>query len=141
MKLVNGEKFIIFFIVCYNFMICELEYVNVGYNQFFFINGRQVKLFDQGMVGFGMFEDLFFISVGKEVLLGNMMLVLYIDGVVELENIWGNFFGFDQFVKFVKNFYCFSMEDLNSLVFSKLDEWCGSFELVDDMVIFFCWFF
>lgn len=141
MKSANGEKFITFFIAQYNARTRELQYVNAGHNQPFLTNGRQFKLLDQGTVGLGMFDDLPFIHVGREVLPGNTMLVLYTDGVVELENLRGNFFGLEQLVKLVKNFYRLSMEDLNSLVFSKLDEWRGNLELVDDTAIFSCRFF
>jgi sigma-B regulation protein RsbU (phosphoserine phosphatase) len=137
----KGEKFITFFIAQYNATTRELTYVNAGHNQPFITNGKEFKLLDIGSVGLGMFDELPFIQVGKEILAPNTTLVLYTDGVVELENQRGEYFELDQLIRLVHNFYRLSMEDMNNLVFSKLDEWRGSLKLVDDTAVFSCRFF
>lgn len=137
----KGEKFITFFIAKYNASTRELEYVNAGHNQPFLTNGKQVRLLDVGSVGLGMFDELPFLQVGKEVLGPNTTMVLYTDGVVELENAKQQHFELEQVTKIVHNFYRLSMEDMNNIIFSKLDEWRGSLKLVDDTAVFSCRFF
>lgn len=137
----KGEKFITFFIAKYNASTRELEYINAGHNQPFLTNGKEVKLLDIGCVGLGMFDDMPFIQIGKEVLGPNTTLVLYTDGVVELENEKQQHFELEQLIKNVHNFYRLSMEDMNNIIFSKLDEWRGSLKLVDDTAVFSCRFF
>lgn len=88
-----------------------------------------------------MLNELPFINIGEKELKPNTTLILYTDGVVELENESEEFFGTDRLVKIVKNYYPLGMDDLNSLIFSKLDEWKGPLELVDDTAIFSCRFF
>ena len=68
-------------------------------------------------------------------------MVLYTDGVVELENEREEFFGTERLVKIVHNYYPLNMDDMNSLIFSKLDDWKGRLDLVDDTAIFSCRFF
>lgn len=137
----KGEKFITFFIAHFNNATRELVYVNAGHNHPFLTNGRNVEFLDQGCIGLGMLDELPFINVGKQMLGPNTTLVLYTDGVVELENETGEFFGAERLIKLVNSYYPLKMEDMNNLIFSKLDEWKGPLPLVDDTAIFSCRFF
>lgn len=141
MRSAKGEKFITFFIAHYNANTRELKYVNAGHNHPFITNGRKVEMLSEGCIGLGMLDELPFIHVGKRILKPNTTIVLYTDGVVELENEKEEFFGIDRLVKMVHSFYPLKMEDMNNLIFSKLDEWRGDLSLVDDTAIFCCRFF
>jgi sigma-B regulation protein RsbU (phosphoserine phosphatase) len=141
MRSAKGEKFITFFIAHYNANSRELTYVNAGHNHPFITNGRKVEMLSSGCIGLGMMDELPFIEVGKKHLKPNTTIVLYTDGVVELENQKEEFFGADRLVKLVHNYYPLKMEDMNNLIFSKLDEWKGGLSLVDDTAIFSCRFF
>lgn len=141
MRSAKGEKFITFFIAHYKAHTRELKYVNAGHNHPFLTNGRKVESLNKGCIGLGMLDELPFIETGKIHLKPNTTLVLYTDGVVELENETGEFFGVERLVKMVHNFYPLKMEDMNNLIFSKLDEWKGELPLVDDTAVFSCRFF
>jgi phosphoserine phosphatase RsbU/P len=141
MRSAKGEKFITFFIAHYNAHTRELKYVNAGHNHPILTNGRKFETLDKGCIGLGMLDELPFIDVGRLVLKPNTTLLLYTDGVVELENEEGEFFGIDRLVKMMHSYYPLKMEDLNSLIFSKLDEWKGELPLVDDTAVFGCRFF
>lgn len=136
-----GEKFITFFMATYNANTRELTYVNAGHNQPFITDGKNAVLLEKGCVGLGMFDELPFLEVGTEILEPNTTLVLYTDGVVELENDKKEHFELEQLIKIVHSFNRLSMEDMNTIVFSKLDEWRGNLKLVDDTAIFSCRFF
>lgn len=137
----KGEKFITFFIAHYDTNTRKLTYVNAGHNHPFLTNGKTVEDLSQGTIGLGMLDELPFINVGETTVGSNTTLVLYTDGVVELENEDEEFFGTERLVKLVKNYYPLSMGDMNNLIFSKLDEWKGPLDLVDDTAIFSCRFF
>lgn len=137
----KGEKFITFFIAIYNTRTRKLDYVNAGHNQPIITNGKKYKLLDIGTVGLGMFDEMPFIQTGQEVLGPNTTLILYTDGVVELENERNSPFELEPLIKIYHNFYRLSMEDMNNIVFSKLDEWRGQRKLIDDTAIFSCRFF
>lgn len=141
MKSAKGEKFITFFIAHYNANTRLMNYVNAGHNHPFLTNGKQFQMLDTGSIGLGMLDELPFIDIGKAFLPPNTTLMLYTDGVVELENEVEEFFGLDRLVKLVHSFYPLSMEDMNGLIFSKLDEWRGDLSLVDDTAVFGCRFF
>lgn len=141
MSSAKGEKFITFFLAHYDANSRKLNYVNAGHNHPFITNGRDVEDLDQGCIGLGMLDELPFINIGEKTLNPNTTIVLYTDGVVELENESEEFFGTERLVKLVHSYYPLKMDDMNSLIFSKLDEWKGPLELVDDTAIFSCRFF
>ena len=141
MNSAKGEKFITFFIAHYNTVSRKLKYINAGHNHPFITNGKKTSNLDKGCIGLGMLDELPFINLGEKTLSPNTTLVLYTDGVVELEDESEEFFGVDRLVKLVHGYYPLKMEDMNSLIFSKLDEWKGPLPLVDDTAIFSCRFF
>jgi sigma-B regulation protein RsbU (phosphoserine phosphatase) len=141
MQSAKGEKFITFFLAHYKADTRTLDYVNAGHNHPILTTGKKVKLLDQGTIGLGMLGELPFLNVGQEILPPNTTLVLYTDGVVELENVKDEQYGLDRIIEHVHRFYPLGMEDLNSFIFSKLDEWRGELDYVDDTAIFSCRFF
>jgi sigma-B regulation protein RsbU (phosphoserine phosphatase) len=141
MRSAKGEKFITFFIAHYNANSRELKYINAGHNHPFVTNGRKVEMLTEGCIGLGMLDELPFIQTGKKILKPNTTIFLYTDGVVELENEKNDYFGVDRLIKLVNAFYPLKMEDLNNLLFSKLDEWRGELDLIDDTAVFSCRFF
>ncbi len=137
----KGEKFITFFLAHYKAKTRTMTYVNAGHNHPILTDGKKAKLLDQGTIGLGMMDELPFLNVGQEILPPNTTLVLYTDGVVELENDKDEQYGLDRVIKLIHRFYPLGMDDLNSFIFGKLDEWRQELDYVDDTAIFSCRFF
>ena len=53
----------------------------------------------------------------------------------------GKLFGVNQLVKAAQSYAPLKMEDMNNIIFSKLDDWRGDLSFVDDTAIFSCKFF
>lgn len=134
----NGEKFVTFFIAEYNSKTRKLKYVNAGHNWPILIRGKESQFLNKGCIGLGMLEELPFLESAEVIIKNNTTLILYTDGVVELENTTEEQFETDRLTKIVQNFYPLSMEDLNEIVFSKLDDWRGAKNYVDDTAILSC---
>lgn len=141
MRSTKGEKFITFFIAHYNAHTRKMKYVNAGHNHPFILHGRKITALDQGCIGLGMLDELPYVNVGKLTLSPNTTFVLYTDGVVELENKEGEHFGVNRLMENVKAYSTLKMEDMNNILFSKLDEWKGELNFVDDTAVFSCKFF
>jgi sigma-B regulation protein RsbU (phosphoserine phosphatase) len=141
MKSAKGEKFITFFIAHYNAHTRKMIYVNAGHNHPFILNGRKVTMLKDGCIGLGMLDELPYVNVGKLTLNPNTTFVLFTDGVVELENETGEQFGIERLVKNAQAYAPLKMEDMNNIIFSKLDEWRAGLNFVDDTAIFSCKFF
>lgn len=140
-KSTKGEKFITFFIAEYNAQTRELSYINAGHNHPFITNGKKIDFLSKGCIGLGMMDELPFIEREKVTLPKNTTLVLYTDGVVELENEEGEAFETERLERIIHQFYPLKMEDLNNIIFSKLDEWSGQKKYTDDTAVFTCRFF
>lgn len=143
-KVINnakGEKFITFFIGHYNAYTRKLKYINAGHNQPLLLMGKTVHLLSEGCTGLGILDELPSLKVGKIEVPPKSTLVLYTDGVVELENPAGDQFSIEQLIKITQSFCTLKMEDMNSIVFSKLDEWKGELPYGDDTAILSCKFF
>jgi sigma-B regulation protein RsbU (phosphoserine phosphatase) len=141
MKSTKGEKFITFFIAHYNAHTRKMKYVNAGHNQPFLLHGRKITALNEGCIGLGMLDELPYVNVGKLTLSPNTTFVLYTDGVVELENKDGEQFGVNRLIDNVKAYSTLKMEDMNNILFSKLDDWKGELNFVDDTAVFSCKFF
>ncbi len=134
----NGEKFITFFIGQYHAKKRTLKYVNAGHNWPILINKKGQRFLNKGTIGLGMLPELPFLESEEIEISPNTTLLLYTDGVVELENENEEQFETDQLIQVAKNFYPLSMEDLNEIIFKKLDEWRGVKNYVDDTAILSC---
>ncbi len=137
-KNANGEKFITFFIAKYNTKTRKLNYINAGHNWPILINKKETKFLNKGSIGLGMLEEIPFLEQEELNILPNTTLLLYTDGVVELENEEGEQFETERLIKTIKQFYPLSMDDINAIIFGKLDEWRGSKNYVDDTAILSC---
>lgn len=134
----QGEKFITFFIAEYNSKTRKLQYVNAGHNWPILIRGKSSSFLNKGCIGLGMLEEIPHLESGELEIQNNTTLILYTDGVVELENNTDEQFETERLTKIVQSFYPLSMEDLNEIIFSKLDDWRGSRRYVDDTAILSC---
>jgi sigma-B regulation protein RsbU (phosphoserine phosphatase) len=137
----QGEKFITFFLAHYNGFTHELKYINAGHNHPILLRNKQITMLDIGCTGLGMLDELPSIRVGKMKLEPNTTLVLYTDGIVELENEQGEQFGIEQLTENIEKYAELSMEDMNNILFSKLENWKGNQKYDDDTAIFSCKFF
>lgn len=138
MHTAKGEKFITFFIGHYNTKTRRFKYINAGHNHPILTNGKNAQFLDKGSIGLGMLDKIPFLEP-EEITIGvNSTLILYTDGVVELQNKAGEYFETDRLIRLIHSFYPLKMEDLNNLIFSKLDEFRDSEDLVDDTAIFSC---
>lgn len=141
MSTAKGEKFITFFIAHYNAYTRKLKYINAGHNQPVLLMGKKYQLLHDGCIGLGMLDELPNVRVGKINIPPKSTLVLYTDGVVELEDPSGTAFGIERLIENVKSFSSLKMEDMNNILFSKLDEWRSDLAYGDDTAILSCKFF
>lgn len=137
----QGEKFITFFIAYLDLNTRTLKYINAGHNAPVLTNGKTKKMLEEGTVGLGMFEELPFLDSKKIQLPRNATILLYTDGVVELRNPKGEQYEIERVTNIIHAYYPLKTDDLNALIFSKLDEWRENEDFVDDTAVLTCRFF
>lgn len=137
----QGEKFITFFIAYLDLNSRKLKYINAGHNSPVLTDGKNKKALEEGTVGLGMFEELPFLTLREMQLPRNATILLYTDGVVELRNNKGVQFELERLINIIHAYYPLKTDDLNALIFSKLDEWRDDEDFVDDTAVLTCRFF
>ena len=88
-----------------------------------------------------MLEEIPKIELEKIILSDNTILICYTDGLVELENSNNVAFETENLIKVVKKNFNQSMKDLDSTIFSRLDEFKGDEEFMDDTAVMSCRFY
>jgi len=101
LKNTNGEKFITLFIGKYNVINRQLSYINAGHNYPLLYDNSYGKLIylQEGCVGIGMLDEIPKLVISEEKISPNSMLLLYTDGITELENEEEKYFGTDTMEK------------------------------------------
>lgn len=136
MKNANGEKFITLFIGRYNAEDHRLEYVNAGHNPpiFFEPSAYQISYLKVGCTGVGMFDELPSIQVGELYTTPSSRLLLYTDGMVELEN--ENQVEFGTGIMEHELVQKQSIEDVVNKTIEQLDQHKGAGKYDDDVTLF-----
>tara|TARA_B100001093_G_scaffold519587_1_gene609288 strand:- start:3875 stop:5128 length:1254 start_codon:yes stop_codon:yes gene_type:complete len=137
----KGEKFITFFAAHYHCKTKVLQYINAGHNYPILIDQNQTRFLNKGCIGLGMLEKIPKIELEQIKLSENTILICYTDGLVELENSNGIAFETENLIKVVKKNFNQSMKDLDSTIFSRLDEFKGNKQFMDDTAVMSCRFY
>jgi len=97
-KNTNGEKFITLFIGKYDFRTKILSYINAGHNYPILYNKSDgtVKHLQKGCTGIGMLDIIPNLTIGETTVTDGSRLVLYTDGISELENEQEDYYGTDK---------------------------------------------
>lgn len=140
MNSAQGEKFITFFVAKYNCSTRDLHYINAGHNHPILSNGKEAKLLGTGCTGLGMFDEIPAIREEFITVEPNSTLVLFTDGLVELEDDLNEAYETERLIDSLHNNYTLSMTDFNTLVFQNLNTFKGRKSFVDDTAILSCRF-
>ena len=136
----KGEKFITFFAGHYNKLNNTLQYVNAGHNYPILVNSKETIFLNKGCIGLGMLDEIPKIKISKIKLFEDTILICYTDGLVELENSNGAAFETDNLIKVVENNLKLTMKEQVQKIFSKLEEFKGDQDLMDDTAVLSCKF-
>lgn len=134
----DGERFITLFIGIYNFSQRKLHYVNAGHNPPLLAESTSAQWLFTGCTGLGMFEKLPSVQEGTIEIKSNSVLVLFTDGVVDLENERHEHFETDNLKHIIKENIHLPMEQVNKKLFSELERFKGNAPWIDDTAVLSC---
>ena len=141
-KITKGEKFITLFLCLYNFKTRRLKYINAGHNPALFCEGEKITELKEGCTLLGMFDDLPFVNVGEIKIKKKTELIIYTDGLIDVENTIREFYGLDRLFSFTRKNSGLSMEKFNTKLIKELNDYKGeSGSLIDDITLLSCRFF
>jgi len=140
MAAAQGEKFITFFVAKYNCSTRDLHYINAGHNHPILSNGTTAKMLGTGCTGLGMFDEIPAIREEFITVEENSTLVLFTDGLVELENEAQEAYETDRLTELLHGNYSLDMHSFNQMVFKDLERFKGTNNYIDDTAILSCRF-
>ncbi len=93
----QGDRFITFFAGKYNYQTHELQYVNAGHNPPYFFDTvtEEISELRTGCVGVGMLDEIPRINTGIQKIENRSKLIMFTDGVAELEDGQGHEVGLE----------------------------------------------
>lgn len=138
MNSAKGEKFITFFIAEFNTETNELIYVNAGHNiPVLYTKGELIQL-DKGCTILGAFDEIVELEVGTIILEDDALIILYTDGLTDIQNDQGVFFDEEELYPFVRENYQLNTEDFNDKLQEKIESFKGAKPFPDDVSVLTC---
>lgn len=138
LRITKGERFLTFFVAQFDLNTRLLTYVNAGHNQPILAMHGQLTYLSKGTTVLGAFDELPFIEQGTEKVDGEALILLFTDGLTELQNEAGEFVDEDFGQKFVLEHYQLSAREFNQKVMDALDRFKGRAGFQDDFTVLTC---
>ncbi len=138
LRITKGDKFITFFIGLYNLKTRKLVYVNAGHNPPLLYSQDKLVSLKDGCTILGSFEEIPQIDVGEIRLEKESLLVMYTDGITDIQNDDGQYFDADTFYDFVERYHELSAKGFNDKLLEQIDSFRGKKPFPDDVAILTC---
>jgi sigma-B regulation protein RsbU (phosphoserine phosphatase) len=133
----RGDLFVTFFILHYNLESKLLTYINAGHNPGMLWNGEEVIELKKGSTVLGIFEPLPFIE-SETIKIDKFKIILFSDGVSEVENEIGVQFGEDEIKSILIKNSENSVINVCDEVMNAVDKFRGSKSYNDDLTLLVC---
>jgi phosphoserine phosphatase RsbU/P len=137
-SITRGDHFITLFIAKYNIKTRALRYLNAGHNPPVLIHDGDIKILEKGCTILGAFEEIPKIEFGDEIIQPGTTIVCYTDGLTEMENEDGEFYGMDRLIEFVKQNYKLGPEIFNKILYDNVSKFKGNRLFNDDVSVLTC---
>lgn len=143
-KFINVTKqnrYISMFIAKFNLKTRKLEYVNAGHNPPVLLNGDKLTLLNTGSTVLGMIQELPLLESEEIFLTEDAFLLMYTDGLSEIQNENDEEFDVDQLSKFVRENHKLSLNKFTEGLIDEAERFKGDNEIFDDVSILAAKFF
>ncbi len=128
------DRYATFFFALYDSSNGVLRYTNAGHPPPFCISGNQVHTLEEGGTVVGVFDDSHYDEGSIQVQPGSL-LVVFSDGLVEPENVYGEEFGSRRLAEVALRNRQASTHDIVEALLGSAEEWAGTAEQADDMTV------
>ena len=130
----SDDRFATFFFAIYDSAARVLRYTNAGHIPPMCISGGKITRLETGGTVVGVFEDTVYEEGVLELPAGST-LVVYSDGLVEPENVYGEEFGMARLEDVALRHRQSSADAMVAALLLAAEEWAGTAEQADDMTV------
>jgi sigma-B regulation protein RsbU (phosphoserine phosphatase) len=130
----SEDRFATFFFAIYDSATRTLRYTNAGHCAPMLINGEKLQRLEKGGIVVGVFEDAEY-EEGVVEVAPDSVLVVYSDGLIEPENVYGEEFGTNRLENVALRNRRSSADAMVAALLVAAEEWAGTAEQADDMTV------
>ena len=134
-KNANGEKFITAFISIFNHRDRTLSYVNAGHQPALLSYGEDVIELEKGSPVLGAFDELPHLQLGEVSVKAGSNLIMYTDGVCEIENAKKIEFGVEGLKKILASYTNAPSKTLLDTIIKDINTYKGNLPYPDDLAL------
>ena len=131
----NGEKFITAFISIYNHKTRKLKYVNAGHQPALLSDGKKIHELKLGCTVLGAMDALPNLEVGSIEVSPGSSLVMFTDGICEIENEKTEEFGVSGVIDMMKKYPDQGAKELIDHIMKSTDTFKGKLDYPDDLAL------
>ena len=130
----SEDRFATFFFAIYDSATRILRYTNAGHCAPMLINGEKLQRLETGGIVVGVFEDAEY-EEGVVEVAPDSVLVVYSDGLIEPENVYGEEFGTSRLENVALRNRRSGADAMVASLLVAAEEWAGTAEQADDMTV------
>jgi len=136
--LTRGNRFMTFFIADYDRYSGRLRYVNSGHNPPVLRTDDQTILLQEGSTLIGFIEDLPEVKVGEVTLTEPATIIIYTDGLTDMQNPQGAYFDEDRLCHFLEANSHRTPEAINEALLATVEAFREGEGIPDDFTVLTC---
>jgi sigma-B regulation protein RsbU (phosphoserine phosphatase) len=138
LRITKGERFLTFFVAQFDLNTRVLRFINAGHNPpALAMEGKLFRL-KEGTTVLGAFDELPFVEEGSMMIEREALIVMFTDGLSELQNEAGEFLDQDLGLQFLHNNNQLSAAEFNNLIMKELSKFRGAADFQDDFTVLTC---
>jgi phosphoserine phosphatase RsbU/P len=130
----SEDRFATFFFAIYDSCTRTLRYTNAGHCAPMCITGEKLVRLEKGGIVVGVFEDAEY-EEGVIEVAPDSVLVVYSDGLIEPENVYGEEFGTSRLENIALRNRRSSADAMVAALLVSAEEWAGTADQADDMTV------
>lgn len=138
LRITKGERFITFVIAEFDLNKNQVNYVNCGHFPPFMYNGRELIRLNKGTTILGITDELDTVEEGSINLHDEALLMLFTDGLVDLQNETGMYYSEEKIERFIEQHRNNTAREFNLQLMKELESFKGEGEFPDDIAILTC---
>ncbi len=135
LKSTQGDKFITLFVGKYDTQTRQLRYINAGHNPPILYQGDNIAWLDKGCTILGTFKKIPKVEMGELIIPEQAFIVSYTDGLTELTNMDGEYFGENRLVEFTKANAQLSTKQYTERLIEAVNVFKGDNDFPDDISV------
>ncbi|WP_236973876.1 PP2C family protein-serine/threonine phosphatase [Membranihabitans maritimus] len=135
----QGERLVTVFLGVYDVIANELKYINAGHNYPIMQTARQgIRFLKEGTIPLGVMEELPKVSIGREIIDSETVILSYTDGLEELRNADGQMMGYNTIMTNLEKLPFGNIDMIRDKIKQFIEKFKENEPILDDITVLLC---